>query len=478
MPSAVPPSIRTAEILPIQPFRPDLHERAWASIPHPTLPLLATAHAKSLTVFSLSTLSSHSSLTGGHTRSVRTAAWKPGLPPHKLCLVSGSFDATAGLWRWDGDSAAETDAVLETEITTASNRKSRRGGGGGGGGGGGTTDDDDDDDDDTSRPAGDQDWEFTLVLEGHDSEVKCCAFAPSGAYLATCSRDKSVWIWEDIGASEADDEWETVAVLNEHEGDVKAVAWCPDVPGRNALPRRYSPDVLASASYDNTVRIWREDSDGEWVCVAVLEGHEGTVWALEWEQKPRPDGRFPRLMSSSADGTVRVWELQQEEAEAAAEKDQHGDDHTSRIALGGIPNTMRTSLREDWTCTAILPTGHDRDVYSLSWSKQTGLVATTGRDGNIVLYQERHSNHGSSAAESGPLGTGTDQPGTPPPSSSPSSTWDLLTTLRNAHGPFEVNHITWCRRYDAAAERRGEEEMLVTTGDDGVVRSWQVRIGG
>ncbi|KAG6004831.1 hypothetical protein E4U21_000669 [Claviceps maximensis] len=479
MPSTSHPSITKAEILPIQPFRPDLHERAWASIPHPTLPLLATAHAKSLTVFSLATLSSHSSLTGGHTRSVRTAAWKPGLPPHKLCLVSGSFDATAGLWRWDGDSAAETDALLETEITAASNRRSRRGG---------TVDDGDDNDgqdhdSDASHAAGDQDWEFTLVLEGHDSEVKCCAFAPSGAYLATCSRDKSIWIWEDIGASEADDEWETVAVLNEHEGDVKAVAWCPDVPGRNTRPRQYSPDVLASASYDNTVRIWREDSDGEWVCVAVLEGHKGTVWAIEWEQRPSRDGRFPRLLSSSADGTVRVWELQQEEDEqeeaGGGTEGQSGENGTGRIALGGIPNTMRTSLREDWTCTAILPSGHDRDVYSVSWSKHTGLVASTGRDGNVVLYQERHHDRnspGPAVAESNTTDTNQSAAQSSSSSSSPpSSTWELLTTLRNAHGPFEVNHITWCLRHDAAAEKRGEEEMLVTTGDDGVVRSWQVK---
>ncbi|KAG5913699.1 hypothetical protein E4U53_004801 [Claviceps sorghi] len=471
MPSAEPPSTTTAAILPIQPFRPDLHERAWVSIPHPTLPLLATAHAKSLTVFSLSTLSSHSSLTGGHTRSVRTAAWKPGLPPHKLCLVSGSFDATAGLWRWDGDAAAapgvagadETaaDAPLETEITTTSVRhKSRRGGGSDDGDGG--------DHDGGDQDGGDQDWEFTLVLEGHDSEVKCCAFAPSGAYLATCSRDKSVWIWEDIGASEADDEWETVAVLNEHEGDVKAVAWCPDVPARNARPRQYGPDVLASASYDNTVRIWREDADGEWVCVAVLDGHEGTVWAIEWEQRPSAGGRFPRLASASADGTIRLWQLHQEhdgEAQPAQDKDH---DPAARLALGGIPNTMRTSPREDWSCTAVLPSAHHRDIYSLSWSKHTGLLAATGRDGNISLYRER-------IPPSEPSPDTTDTTDTTHPA--PSSPWELLTTLPNAHGPYEVNHITWCRRYDAAAQRRGEEEMLVTTGDDGVVRSWQVKLG-
>ncbi|KAG6275032.1 hypothetical protein E4U47_001162 [Claviceps purpurea] len=489
MPSAIPPSATTAAIVPIRAFQPDLHERAWASTPHPTLPLLATAHAKSVTVFSLSSLSSHSSLTGGHTRSVRTAAWKPGLPPHKLCLVSGSFDATAGLWRWDGDSAAAAEAAdpdaanhentgspLEIEITASTRAKSRR-----------INDGDDDDDSDASQTGGDQDWEFTLVLEGHDSEVKCCAFAPSGAYLATCSRDKSVWIWEDIGASEADDEWETVAVLNEHEGDVKAVAWCPDVPARNAR-RQYSADVLASASYDNTVRIWREDSDGEWVCVAVLEGHEGTVWSIEWEQRPAPDGRFPRLLSCSADGTVRVWELQQDEGGEEAEEGQGGngaEGAAGRLALGGIPNTMRTSLREEWRCTAVLPAVHDRDVYSVSWSQKTGLVSSTGRDGKIVLYQECRDRSSAARAASTevrsqnqPESNISDASQTAMSITSPSSsqgTWEVLTTLANAHGPFEVNHITWCRRYDVAAEKRGEDEMLVTTGDDGIVRSWEVK---
>ncbi|KJZ78867.1 Putative cytosolic iron-sulfur protein assembly protein 1 [Hirsutella minnesotensis 3608] len=442
-PPSRPPMAMTATIRPLPPLKPDLQERAWSSVPHPTLPLLATAHAKSVTVFSLATLSSHSSLTGGHTRSVRSVAWEPGLPPHKLCLVTGSFDSTAGLWRWDGDGDdAGDEPKLEMEITSRSAQDGDR--------------------------DGDKDWEFTLVLEGHESEIKSCAFSPSGAYLATCSRDKTVWIWEDVGGpSGAEDEWETVAILNEHEGDVKAVAWCPDVPGRNAR-RRYSPDVLASASYDNTVRIWREDSDAEWVCVAVLEGHEGTVWGLQWESHPSPDGRFPRLLSFSADATVRIWTLQEDEGdEAAAAAGSRGG------GLGGIPNTMRRSLREEWTCTAILPRVHSRDIYAATWSSQTGLVATTGSDGIVALYREAEP----SARAPPPPTVTTDGEQAAPLPARPETAWELLATVPSAHGPYEINHVTWCRRYDAAAgERRGREEMLVTTGDDGVVRPWEVKL--
>ncbi|RXG46288.1 hypothetical protein VDGE_10020 [Verticillium dahliae] len=261
VPPGGPASTPEVKITSLPPLKPDLFERAWSSTPHPTLPLLATAHGKSVTIFSLASLASHSTLTGGHTRSVRSVSWKPNLPPHQLCLVTGSFDSTAGVWRWDGDlpfSEKEAGASRETEVKAAS-RPSRA--------------DVDSDVDSTDA----KDWEFTLVLEGHDSEIKSAVFAPSGAYLATCSRDQTVWIWEDVGATEGDDEWETVAVLNEHEGDMKALAWCPDVPNRNTRSGVYSSDVLASASYDNTVRIWREDGDGEWVCVAVLEGHEGTT---------------------------------------------------------------------------------------------------------------------------------------------------------------------------------------------------------
>ncbi|KAI0385318.1 WD40 repeat-like protein [Hypomontagnella monticulosa] len=433
---APPDSIQLA---PLPPFKPDLYERAWQSIPHPTLPLIATAHQKSVTVFSLSTLSAHSALTNGHERSVRSTTWRPNMPPHKLCLVTGSFDSTAGLWKWSDDSAGD----LEVEVSGSPASSA------------------------ASEKEDDKDWELIIILDGQDSEIKCVSFSPTGQFLATCSRDKSVWIWEDVGASEDDDEWETVAVLGEHEGDVKAVAWCPETnrTGRG----RYSSEVLASASYDNTVRIWREEMEGEWVCVAVLEGHEGTVWGLQWEPKPRGD-RFPRIMTWSADRTIRIWTLKEEEEEEAP---QH-----AWGSLGGIPNTMRRSLKEEWECTAVLPTAHTRDIYSATWSPETGMVASTGSDGIIAVYREEEDANGSPDDEAAaeldgdvPMTNGYKENGP-----QESRKWKLMSTTASAHGPYEINHITWCKRYDQGCppEKRGVEEMLVSTGDDGIVRPWQV----
>ncbi|KAK2071498.1 hypothetical protein P8C59_005917 [Phyllachora maydis] len=454
-PPAPPARVR---VIPLPPLQPDLYQRAWCSAPHPTLPLLATTHHKSTTVFSLVSRSAHSTLTKGHERSVRAVAWKPALQPGQLCLATASFDGTAALWRHKASDPAGRPRDLAVEITTttttaaAAGRAADRG----------YPDDDDDDDDD--------EWELSVVLEGHESEIKSLAFSPAGQFLATCSRDKSVWVWEDVGGAEADDEWETVAVLTEHDGDVKAVAWCPDVPGRARHRHRRrraaaGDDVLASASYDDTARVWREDGDGEWVCVAVLEGHTGTVWGVQFEGRPRAGGRFPRLMTWSADRTIRIWELQEEEEEEEEEEEGGGGTGSTPWSAAGIPSTMARPQGEAWVCAAVLPGMHTRDVYSASWSAATGLVASTGGDGVIAVYGEFdgggvEDTHAATGRATGRAATGTE--------------WRVLETVELGHGPYEINHVTWCKRFDPESRDRGVEEMLVTTGDDGIVRLWQV----
>ncbi|MBE3045695.1 hypothetical protein IMZ48_24740, partial [Candidatus Bathyarchaeota archaeon] len=129
---------------------------------------------------------------------------------------------------------------------------------------------------------------------------------------------------------------------------------------------------------------------------------------------------------------------------------------SARGQLGGIPNTMRRSLREDWVCEAVLPKVHTRDIYSVAWSSKTGLVASTGSDGIIAIYKED---------EGVPLEQADGEE---------SKRWKLIARYDGSHGAYEVNHATWCKRYDAGAEENSE--MLVTTGDDGLVRTWAVSV--
>ncbi|KAF2266583.1 WD40 repeat-like protein [Lojkania enalia] len=418
-------------IQPLATLSPPSSSRTWQSAPHPSLPLVATACSdRNVRVYSLTSFTLVHTVTGGHKRSVRTVSWKPGVKGQSV-LATGSFDASAGIWRRD-------ERGLEDDFTAQKQRG----------------DDDEEEDDD---------YQFSCILDGHDSEIKSLSWSPSGQYLATCSRDKSVWIWEEL----EDDNFETVAVLQEHDQDVKCVAWHPE------------EDILASASYDETVRLYKEDAD-DWVQIAQLNGHDETVWWVEFEGSGMSTKDFraqrenlsqeraqhlellersgPRLATCSDDRTIRIWRRKPKENR------QYASQNT------GIPSIIRSfNIDEDWFQEAILPQRHDRVIYSISWSRKTGLIVSAGSDGKIILYKERWESQV-------PNGVKADGDANAPEDAeesqrTPLTEWIVVAELFSAHGVFEVNHVCWAKRNDKG-RRHEDEEIIVSTGDDGEVKVW------
>ncbi|KAI5784671.1 WD40-repeat-containing domain protein [Geopyxis carbonaria] len=390
-------------------------ERVWQVAIHPSQPLLATASSdRSARLLSLRTLAPLSSIDGGHKRSVRSVAWKPNTTGESV-LATGSFDATAGIWRrWDLDPATTTTSAADPAAAAA----------------------DDADDDE---------WRFAVVLDGHESEIKSVAWSAGGTFLATCSRDKSVWVWEELD----DDNFETVAVLAEHTQDVKAVAWHP------------AELLLASASYDDTVRLYREDVD-DWGCCAVLRGHAATVWGIAWERAntEAEDGEGkggPRLASCSDDLEVRIWRR----VEAKERK-----------VPGAVPSILRLQpLEEEWVCEAVLPRVHERSIYSVAWSATSGRIVSCGGDGWIVVYEEVEVEAAETAAET--AGAGETAEGEAKVEGKKKQ-WRIQAQIQGAHGVFEINCVQWSKRWDAG--KAGEdEEIVVSAGDDGEVGVWQIQ---
>jgi WD40 repeat protein len=193
-------------------------------------------------------------LSGIHDRTVRSLAFAPLLSP--LILATASFDGTVAIWE----------------------DVSRHGG----------------------TAAEEAEYDCIAQLEGHDNEVKCVAWNSTGSLLATGGRDKSVWIWEcflpgTVGG-DAGGDFDCVAVLNGHEADVKCCAFCPSHGQWGD-----GDEILLTGSYDDTIKVWAEDA-GDWYLAASLSHvHSSTIWSLAVS----PSGT--RLVSGSADGSLAIY---------------------------------------------------------------------------------------------------------------------------------------------------------------------------
>ncbi|CAD8136859.1 unnamed protein product [Paramecium octaurelia] len=123
------------------------------------------------------------------------------------------------------------------------------------------------------------------AFDAHTDYIRCVIVHPSQPYLITSSDDMTIKLWD------IDNNFTLIRIFEDHVNYVMMVAYNPR-----------DPNTFASASMDNTVKVWTiQNSKPNF----TLTGHEGGVNCVDFHH-----GDKPYLISGGDDRSIKIWDYQ------------------------------------------------------------------------------------------------------------------------------------------------------------------------
>ena len=220
--------------------------------------------------------------------------------------------------------------------------------------------------------------ELKQTLKGHKGAVKALSYNTHDSVLASVASDKMIKLWDvklgklkqivegnerstnvDAADYSQDDLTQSLKVikpfkqmLKGHKAPIEALIYSPN--GR----------VLASASRDNTIKLW--DSTLSQL-KQTLKGHEGSVYALSY----RSDSRM--LASASKDNTIKLWDTQSGQLKQTLKEDEE--------------NTELVRYRPNGTILCATGLGDNgRSIETISYSIDNTMLIAGSKNGMIKLW--------------------------------------------------------------------------------------------
>jgi WD40 repeat protein len=206
----------------------------------------------------------------------------------------------------------------------------------------------------------------TNIFSGHDGSVFGVKFSPDGAIIASASADNTIKLWKRDGS--------LLATLDGkhggHKGSVNEVAFSPD------------GQLIASASTDNTIKLWKRDG----TVLKTLKGHQDTVKAVAFS----PDGQL--IASGGNDTTVKLWKRDGTLLKTLKGHQRWSYVYTVAFSPDGqlIASGHRDKIIRIWKRDGtLLKTleGHEGPVNLVVFSPDSQLIASGSMDKTIKLWK-------------------------------------------------------------------------------------------
>lgn len=193
------------------------------------------------------------------------------------------------------------------------------------------------------------------IFKGQESEIKSVAFSPSSEFIATCSRDKSIWIWQ----AEIDDsskiitkdkdclEYDCMSILDTHTQDVKHVEFHKE---RN--------DILFSSSYDNSIKLWCfVEEEEDWINTQTVTLNN-TIWKISSNET-----NFNKYICCCEDKSIYLFESNN----------------------NGTNNDSTINFSKNFKQTKKFSNVHSRSVYCVKYIEN--MIVSGGGDNKVKISE-------------------------------------------------------------------------------------------
>ncbi|WP_138497638.1 eIF2A-related protein [Nostoc sp. PA-18-2419] len=196
-------------------------------------------------------------------------------------------------------------------------------------------------------------------FDGHISGVNSVVFSRDRSLIASASADTTIKLWRPDGS--------LFKTLSGHEDVVNSVSFSPD------------SQIIASASQDKTVKLWSREGQ----LLATLFGHQAVVNSVSFS----PDGQL--IASASTDKTIKLWTqdgklLRTIEGHNSAVLAVAWSPDGQTIASGSADNTIKLWNREGKLLRTFA--GHNDAVLGIAWSPDGKTIASASLDQTIKLW--------------------------------------------------------------------------------------------